>query len=110
EREQGSLRRSGRATYAGPFRVEATSVSSQRGLRAPDQSSLRVELEIGWEPRLEPLAITQAAGDLKAMCDDGRETPAASPDAVFDVEVPRGSHAAEATIALQLPAREAKSL
>jgi hypothetical protein len=110
EREPGALRRFGRAAYAGPFRIEATTISAERGLRSPDQSFLRMDLDIGWEPRLEPLAITQAAGDLKVMCDDGRETPPSSEDAVFDVEVPRGSHAADATLTLQLPAREATKL
>jgi hypothetical protein len=110
EREQGALRRFGRAAYAGPFRIEATTISAERGLRSPEQSFLRMDLDIGWEPRLEPLAITQAAADLKVMCDDGRETPPSSEDAVFDVEAPRGSHAADATLTLQLPAREATKL
>jgi hypothetical protein len=47
---------------------------------------------------------------MKAICDDGRETPASSEDAVFDIEVEPGSHAAEVAIPLQLPAREAKTL
>jgi len=110
DREPGVLRRFGRAVYTGPFRIEATSVFANRGVRAPEQSGLRVELEISWEPRLKPIAITQAAADLKAVCDDGRETPSTSEDAVFDVEIERGSHAAEVTIPLQLPAREAKTL
>jgi hypothetical protein len=110
EREPGALRRFGRAAYAGPFRIEVTSVGAERGMRVPEQSGLRLELEIGWEPRVEPLAITQAAEDITALCDDGRQTPPSSEDAVFNVEVPRGSHAAEATLALQLPAREAAKI
>lgn len=111
ERDQGALRRAGRgAVYAGPFRIEATNVTAQRGLRSPDQSSLRIDLEIAWEPRLKPIALTQAAGDVKAIADDGREVPAAAEDAAFDVEVDAGAHAAEVTLPLQLPAREAKTL
>jgi len=110
DREPGVLRRFGRAKYSGPFRVEATNVTAQRGIRAPEQSFLRVDLEISWEPRLKPIALTQAAGDMKAVCDDGRETPATSEEAVFDIEVEPSSHAAEVTIPLQLPAREAKTL
>lgn len=110
EREPGAQQRAGRANYSGPFRIEATGVTTQRGLRAPDQSGLRVDLEIAWEPRLRPIALTQAAADLKAVCDDGSEVPPASEDAVFDIEIQPGSHAAEVTIPLQLPARSAKSL
>jgi hypothetical protein len=111
ERDQGALRRSGRgAAYSGPFRIEATNITAQRGLRSPDQSSLRIDMEISWEPRLKPIALTQASGDVKAMADDGREVPVTSQDAAFDVEVDAGAHAAEVTLPLQLPAREAKTL
>jgi hypothetical protein len=110
DREPGVLRRAGRAVYSGPFRIEATNVSAQRGLRSPDQSSLRLELEISWEPRLKPIALTQAAEDLKAVCDDGREAPPPSQDAVFDVEVDSSAHASEVTLPLQLPARTSQSL
>jgi hypothetical protein len=110
DREQGALRRSGRAEYAGPFRIEATSVGAQRGLRTPAQSNLRVELEIAWEPRLKPIALTQAAGDLKATTDDGRDVPPPAEEAVFDVEVEPGTNASEVTLPLQLPDRESKNL
>jgi hypothetical protein len=111
DREQGMLTRAGRgAVYSGPFRIEATGIVAERGLRAPNQSTLRVDLEIGWEPRLKPIALTQAAADTKAVADDGRDVAPASQDAAFDVEIEAGTHAAEVNIPLQLPAREAKTL
>ena len=110
EREPTALRRSGRATYVGPFRIEAASVMAQRGVRAPEQSMLQVQLEIAWEPRLRPLALTQLAADVSAMCDDGLETPTLAEEVEFDQEISAGNHAAEVTIPLQLPARRAKSL
>jgi hypothetical protein len=110
DREQGALRRSGRAEYAGPFRIEAVTIGAQRGLRTPGQSNLRVELEISWEPRLKPLALTQAAGDLKASTDDGRDVPPPADEAVFDIEVEPGTNASEVTLPLQLPDRASKNL
>jgi hypothetical protein len=110
DREQGALRRSGRAEYAGPFRIEAMTIGAQRGLRTPDQSNLRVELEISWEPRLKPISLTQAADDLKATTDDGRDVPPPAEEAVFDVEVEPGTNASEVTLPLQLPDRASKSL
>jgi hypothetical protein len=110
-REQGALRRSGRgAVYSGPFRIEATGVTAERGLRNPDQSTLRLDLEIAWEQRLKPISLTQAAADVKAITDDGREVPATAQGAAFDVEIESGTHAAEVNLPLQLPGREAKSL
>lgn len=110
KREPGALRRFDRAAYAGAFRVEATSISADRGLRTPEESNVRVELTIEWEPRLAPVAITQAPRDLKVKCDDGRELPPLGDGEVFDVEVTPGCHAVDATVALQLPAREAKTI
>ena len=111
DRDQGVLRRGGgRAVYAGPFRIEATGASSQRGIRSPDQSGLSVDWEISWEPRLRPIGLALNAADLKVVCDDGRETPAVDGDVVFSVEVPSGSHAADVTVSLQLPARKSEKL
>jgi hypothetical protein len=111
EREEGALRRAGRgAVYSGPFRIEATAVTAERGIRTPNQSTLRLDLEIAWEPRFNPIAITQAAADVKAVADDGKEVPATSQGAAFDVEIEAGTHAAEVNLPLQLPGREAKML
>jgi hypothetical protein len=110
ERDQGVLRRFGRATYAGPFRLEPTQAAARRGLRNPDQSGLEVDLEISWEPRLRPVALVQSAADLAATSDDGLEVPATAEENVFNVEVPSGSFGAEVTIPLRLPAREAATL
>lgn len=111
DRDQGVLRRGGgRAVYAGPFRIEATGASSQRGIRSPDQSGLSIDWEISWEPRLRPIGLALNAADLKVLCDDGRETPAVDGDVVFNVEVPSGSHASDVTVSLQLPARKSEKL
>ncbi len=113
EREQGVLRRAGRATYAGPFRLEPIRVATERGLRNPDVSGLELDLEISWEPRLRPVALSQSAADLTAEADDDLEIPSRMEEMegdVFDVEVPSGSFGAEVTVPLRLPAREAGTL
>lgn len=110
DRDAGVLRRSGRAIYAGPFRIEATGSSSQRGIRVPEQSGLSVDLEISWEPRLKPIALSLLAADLKVVCDDGREAPVVGGEEVFNVEVTPGSHAVDVVASIQLPARTAKNL
>ena len=111
DRDQGVLRRGGgRAVYSGPFRIEATGASSQRGIRSPDQSGLSVDFEISWEPRLRPIGLALNAADLKVVCDDGRETPVVGGEEAFNVEVQSGSHATDVTISLQLPARKSEKL
>lgn len=110
DRDAGVLRRSGRAVYSGPFRIEATGASSQRGIRVPEQSGLSVDLEISWEPRIKPISLSLLAADLKVVCDDGREAPVVGGDEVFNVEVQPGSHAADVVASIQLPARDSKNL
>ena len=51
----------GRATaiYGGPFRIEAIEIQAQRNLRKADRNSLKLQLEVAWEPRLRPIAVSQ---------------------------------------------------
>jgi hypothetical protein len=111
DRDQGVLRRGGgRAVYSGPFRIEATGASSQRGIRNPEQSGLSLDWEISWEPRLRPIGLAMRSEDLKVVCDDGRETPVVGGDEAFNVEIPSGSHATDVVVSLQLPARTSEKL
>jgi hypothetical protein len=108
--EPGAAARSARASYAGPFRIEATEVVAQRNLRTPSQQGARVELEIAWEPRLKPIAISQPIESIEVTGDDGSAILPASPQAVLNVEVPTGSHSTELVIPLALPSRSVKTL
>lgn len=110
ERPPEELRRSGRATYVGPLRLEPIAVQAQRGLRSPEQSNLHVGLEASWEPRLEPIALSLDAASLQVTADDGRSIPLATQMNVIDVELQPGSFASDLTLPLELPAREATML
>ncbi|MCH7750971.1 MAG: hypothetical protein IH898_02290 [Planctomycetes bacterium] len=110
DRKPGAAGRSGRASYAGPFRIEATKVVAQRNLRTPAQQGVRIELEIAWEPRLRPIALSQPIEAIEVMGDDGSAILPASSRAVLDVEVQPGSHSTELTIPLALPPRNVTAL
>ena len=110
QREASAAPRARRASYAGPFRVEAVNVVARRALRTPDQSGMQIELEIAWEPRLRPIALSQPAGAIEIIGDDGSKIPLANPQAVLDVEIQPGSHATELTIPLGLPPRSVLKL
>ncbi len=102
--------RCGRADYNGPFRLEITEVQGQRNLRQPKQTSLKLQLEVAWEPRLRPIAISQPATDLHATTDAGNQLTVSQPKATFDVEVPNGTQAAEITLPFDLPPRSVKRI
>jgi len=110
DREKGALPRVAGASYAGPFRIQATNVVARRNLRSPEQQGVRVELEIAWEPRLRPIALSQSVDSLKITDDEGSPVPLASSQTVLNVEVQPGSHATELTIPLVLPPRSVNKL
>ncbi len=109
-RDPADGKRVGRANYIGPFRLEITDVQADRSLRQPKLSSLKLQLEVAWEPRLRPIAITQPAADLKATTDAGSTLTVAQPEANLDVEVPNGTQAAEITLPFNLPPRSVKRI
>jgi hypothetical protein len=102
--------RFGRASYSGPFRLEVLEVQAQRNLRQPQQQSLRLRLEVAWEPRLRPIAMSQPVEDLEATTDTLSQLSVAQPEAQLDVEVPEGTQAAEIVLSFDLPPREVKRI
>ena len=97
------------AAYKGPFRLDITDVQGERSLRQPKQTSLKLQLEVAWEPRLRPIAISQPAADVDASTDGGKLT-VSQPTASLDVEVPNGTQAAEITLPFDLPPRSVKRI
>jgi hypothetical protein len=99
-----------RAAYNGPFRIDITEVQAERSLRQPKRASLKLQLEVAWEPRLRPIAISQPAADLQASTDAGGNLAVAQPTANLDVEVPNGTQAAEISLPFKLPPRDVKRI
>ncbi len=102
--------RFGNAAYSGPFRMEVLEIQGQRNGRQPNRRSLKLQLEVAWEPRLRPIAVTQAAANVKAIDENGKPFAIAQPDAVLDVEVPTGTQAAELVLPFELPSRDVKQI
>jgi hypothetical protein len=102
--------RRARAAYSGPFRIDITEVQAERSLRQPKQTSLKLQLEIAWEPRLRPIAISQPVADLQAATDNGSNLKVSQPKANLDVEVPNGTQAAEISLPFELPSRNVKRI
>ncbi len=110
DREKGALPRASDASYSGPFRIQAVNVVARRNLRSSEQQGLRVELEIAWEPRLRPIALSQPIDAIEITAEDGTPVAVANTQAVLNVEVQPGSHATELTIPLVLPPRSVTKL
>ena len=119
----------GRISYAGPFRFEALSVLAQRDLRGGDRSlrdrksesrkdpapltadgSLRLDVEVAWEPRLTPIYLQQRMADVEAIDDRGRILAVESREAVSEIPVQRGPIAKQFTLSLDLPERDVHTI
>jgi hypothetical protein len=109
-RDGAEASRSKRASYAGPFRFEVTSVMAQRDLRNPANRVLRLEMEVAWEPRLRPIAFQHRLADVTAIDDRGRPLAVLTPQADLEVPVERGPIAKVLTIPLAMPPREVKTI
>jgi hypothetical protein len=109
-RGENGAARVGRADYEGPLRFEALEVQAQRNLRQPDQTSLRLQLEIGWEPRMRPILISQPLGEVEATTDGGDKLTVSEPEAMQDIEVAAGTQAAEIVLPFNLPGRDVKKI
>jgi hypothetical protein len=105
------LARAGRAAIVGPLRIEPVRVIAQRELHTATPSSLRVVLEVAWEPRLQPIAVKQKMADVKAVDSTGAAVAADNPETEPEAPLPRqGSSALEAVISLEMPAAGAKEI
>lgn len=102
---QGGPNRKQRSSYSGAFRFEPGALTAQRDLRS-DAHTLRVEYQVGWEPRLLPVAIYQAGGDISATDDQGQAIPVADADQRLEVPVNPGMTSAELPLLLNPPTRK----
>ncbi len=102
--------RSGAAAYRGIFRLEATEIQAQRNLRNPGDGSLRIRIEVMWEPRVLPILIRQAYRDLELTANDGSRIAPASQEGVSEVPVQSTVAGVDLILPLQLPARSAESI
>jgi hypothetical protein len=110
-RSENQHPRFGRAAYAGALRLDATRLAAERDLRAAgNNSSLKLTLEIAWEPRMRPIILQQALADLSAVDDRGNAIQIDGREAELERPVDATGTATEFLIPLANPPREAKKI
>ena len=107
---EGQLPRLGRACYSGPFRFEAIQVLAQRDLRDPAGNSLRVKLEVSWEPRLRPIGLKQRLRDLEASDENGKTLPVENEQSELEVPASGQNIAVELLLPWKLPPRQVREI
>jgi len=100
-----TLPRNGRACYVGPFRVEATEIAAMRQLRNINGGSLRLNIEIAWEPRITPISLQQSLNHIEAVGLEGETIPVEGRAGSLEAIPQRGSSAVSVNIPFVLPDR-----
>ena len=109
-RPPGERERSGTASYSGPFRIEATEISTRRNLRNSATDAMAIRLEILWEPRLTPLSIRQPYANLAITADDGTELISTAPQGTANVPTQSSVAGIDIVVPLELPDRGATQI
>jgi len=102
--------RTERAASSGPFRFEPVSIQAVRDLRNPRNQSLRLTLEVSWEPRLAPVSLLQRMGDLEVTDENGNPLAVEAQEAVSEVNVIPDSTTVPLEIPLKLPPRDVNQI
>lgn len=102
-RPPGTANRADKASYVGIFRLEPVRFEAQRDLRNESLGSLRLFMEVSWEPRLQPMAIVQPLAEVRAVGNSGEAIPPASQQAELETLIRGGMSAAELAIPFALP-------
>jgi hypothetical protein len=100
----------GRTTYSGPFRFEAVRVDAARDLRNPNAHSLRLTLEVAWEPRLAPISLQLKMADVRAVDERGNPLPVDGRQAEPEALVHPDANAVQLIIPLGLPPRSSTAI
>lgn len=109
-REPGAATRSAAPCYRGPFRIEATQGTSKIDLRRSESRTLELTVELAWEPRLQPIALSHALSTVAGTTETGEAVAVINPEGSIDLETQSSSKSAELTLSLATPDRKAQSI
>jgi hypothetical protein len=98
------------AAYTGIFRLEVDGVSARGSLRKPNMNSLSMQVEIAWEPRVQPIRLALPMSQLKCVLDTGQELLPTNLEAEPETAGAQGSYQTELSLNLEKPPRDAKSI
>lgn len=99
-----------RVSRSGLFRFEATRIESSRDLRNPANKGLKLTLEIAWEPRVQPIAITQPMERITVLDENGASIAIDDRRAKLEAAAQNTVSAVEMDIPLKAPARSVRQL
>ena len=109
-RGDGALPRVGKASYSGLTRLEPARIEAVRDLKNPENRSLKLFVEMSWEPRVRPIVIEQALDELSATDESGNAIVIDGSEGKLEVPVETNNSAVELEIPLVSPDRGVKQI
>lgn len=109
-RSEEELPRAGRGTYSGLFRFESVQIEAQRDLRNPANRSLRLTMEVAWEPRMTPIVLEQPLDQVSATDENGNSLPIDGQQGKLEVAVQSNIASSNLILPLVLPDRGVKKI
>lgn len=109
-RDENVLKRVGHATYSGLFRLEPSRIEAVRNLKNPSSRSLRLTVDVSWEPRVRPIVLQQPLGDVAAKDENGNELTLDGTQGELEFPVEGTNSAVEMDFPLNAPERSVKQI
>ncbi len=103
QRSPGRSPRAGQASYAGPLRIEPARFEAINDLHRTANRSLKLFVDVQWEPRLRPILISQSLSQVQATA--GGQPLAVGGHGDISAPVGDGPSAISLEIPLALPPR-----
>jgi hypothetical protein len=109
-RSETETDRSARAAYAGLFRIEGVRIEASRDLRNSANQTLRLMIQVTWEPRVSPIVLQVPLADVQAVAASGDPIRVDARLSRLEVPVEEAIPEVEITIPLELPNRSVREI
>jgi hypothetical protein len=110
KREDNAIPRIGPAVYSGLFRLEPNRIEAVRNLKNPSSTSLRLTVDVAWEPRVRPIVLQQPLADVVAKDEKGNPLTLDGTQGEIEVGVEGTNSGVELDFPLNLPDRAVKQI
>jgi hypothetical protein len=109
-RDDAALPRVGHAAYSGLFRLEPSRIEAVRNLKNPASRSLRLTVDVAWEPRVRPIVLQQPLNEVEARDEQGNKLELDGSQGELEFPVEGTNSGVEMDFPLQSPERSVKQI
>ncbi|MGV3609085.1 MAG: hypothetical protein ACO1RA_21950 [Planctomycetaceae bacterium] len=109
-RGEDGVSRLGKGYYSGVFRLEPVRVVSSRDLRNTNARTLKITLDVEWEPRMRPVVLQLPLADLSAKDEKGELMVIDGSEGNLEIPVEGKNSGVEIELPLGLPSRDIKQV